>query len=331
MIPSLLWLVPCSLAYTAWAQIIAECTNLPAAQWTFNSLGQSPCDVASALGGVCTGLYSVTPISPTQIYAGPTLALANTCLCSTAFYSMLSACAFCQFSAYESWDLFSFNCTSTNDGIGFPLPIPQGFAIPAYAYIDVTNPANGGTFNLTLAQADTAPESTAAPEPTASFATTTAAGNVPTDVPSTNSTSSNPNASAIAGGVIGAFFILLLAGAGLFFCRGKKKKTRSRKVQPASDVVQPDLTGESSTAPISYTSTSPFSPSFPAGNSGTGTRVNDASDPSTLPISPVPSSNTGLSGYNGGSSVEHQNLLAPSLIGSGAKHNYTGAPEVYHN
>ncbi|TFK59659.1 hypothetical protein BDN72DRAFT_944079 [Pluteus cervinus] len=330
MIPSLLWLVPCSLAYTAWAQTNAECTNLPAAQWTFNSLGQSPCDVAAALGGVCNaGAYSIPPLAATQIYTGPTLALANTCRCSTAFYSMLSACAFCQSGTYEPvvfrWGLYSFNCT-TNDGIGFPSPIPQGFAVPAYAYIDVTNPANGGTFNLTLAQADTSPESSAAPKPTASFPTTT--GSVPTNVPSIHSTSSKPNAGAIAGGVIGGIVILVLAGVGFFVWR-KKKNTSSSMVQPASNVVQPDLTGGSYTAPISYTSTSPFSPGFPAGNSGTGTRVYDPSDPSTFPISPVQSSITGLSGYNGGSTVEHQNLLAPSLIGStGTKRNYTGVPEV---
>ncbi|KZS88826.1 hypothetical protein SISNIDRAFT_489852 [Sistotremastrum niveocremeum HHB9708] len=117
--------------------------------WAFNSLNQSPCQVAANLGSLCepTGTYQVPPLDPDEEYSPGD----NTpCECNTVFYSLLSACAACQGQSPGTWDVFSELCPSTNIGV-FPHNIPSGTLIPHWAYEDVTDlPAD--TFDISLAQ-----------------------------------------------------------------------------------------------------------------------------------------------------------------------------------
>jgi hypothetical protein len=83
----------------------------------YNSLTQSPCDVAYELASVCVNgrewflvqliilvLNSLAnaaesnpqPLLPDYAYIGPTPAYANLCLCSSVYYSLKSACGYCQ-------------------------------------------------------------------------------------------------------------------------------------------------------------------------------------------------------------------------------------------
>ncbi|KAG7447980.1 uncharacterized protein BT62DRAFT_746093 [Guyanagaster necrorhizus] len=106
-----------SLVTSQVAQVACN-TSIDSA-WSFNSLNQSPCMVAAYLGGVCnSGNFTVTPLSEGQLYAGPTLEQANSCRCSSVFYSLISACALCQGRTYERWSLFDLNCT---DSVNVPV------------------------------------------------------------------------------------------------------------------------------------------------------------------------------------------------------------------
>ncbi|TEB30503.1 hypothetical protein FA13DRAFT_1733820 [Coprinellus micaceus] len=162
--------------------------------WTYNSLNQSPCVVGSALGSVChaSGQFSIPPLPPRAHYVGPWArpTEATPCRCSTVFYSLLSACAYCQASDFIGWSDYSANCTTVYSGV-FPRAIPRGIAVPAWAYMDVNatdffNPllaeAYGGT------ESGSVPSSTASPPPP----TTISPPSIPTTVTVTASTPSAP-------------------------------------------------------------------------------------------------------------------------------------------
>ena len=92
---------------------------------TFNTLNQSPCDVAASLAAVCspTGRehslayiwpvillehagFNLDPLPSGYVYAGPRTESATSCRCSSVFYSMLSACGYCQSRNYQKWEFW---------------------------------------------------------------------------------------------------------------------------------------------------------------------------------------------------------------------------------
>jgi len=138
----------------------------------YNSLNQTPCQMAAALGGACdNGEYSVEPLLPGNLYLGPTRFDGNSCLCSTVFYSLLSACAYCQGHSYYGWSTFDVNCSITYNQV-FSEPIPSSTRIPHYAYLDVVA---GNNFNVAAAMSAGGLESTPVTQSTGS-STTTASG-----------------------------------------------------------------------------------------------------------------------------------------------------------
>ncbi|PPQ87371.1 hypothetical protein CVT24_000129 [Panaeolus cyanescens] len=61
----------------------------------------------------------------------------NDCRCSTIYYSMLSACAYCQGRSWISWDAQTIpNCVSTFDR-HFPISMPSGVRVPSWANLDI--------------------------------------------------------------------------------------------------------------------------------------------------------------------------------------------------
>src|SRR5260221_12178740 len=46
--------------------------------------------------------YQVAPLLPGYVYSGPGLGSVNGCLCSSVYYSLLNACAFCQGQGIET-------------------------------------------------------------------------------------------------------------------------------------------------------------------------------------------------------------------------------------
>ncbi|KAF9486488.1 hypothetical protein BDN70DRAFT_870044 [Pholiota conissans] len=240
--------------------------------WTFNSFGQSPCTVASALGEACTGVdFPIPALTPTQNYLGPVPLGANQCRCSSVFYSMLSACALCQGAEISTWSFYDQNCSSVFLTV-FQPPIPAGFAVPHYAYIDPT--ANGmDTFNPQIAQADNGVESTAPPQATSTGTSSTGSpttGSSTTTVPPSEKKKSNPG--AIAGGVVGGVVgLAIIAGLAAWFIL---RRRRQQKLPPAP------FDEKLMVAPNQYsmsTGNAPTISSIPA------PKLYDPNDPSTFP------------------------------------------------
>ncbi|KAJ7063487.1 hypothetical protein C8F01DRAFT_79056 [Mycena amicta] len=213
-------LLSCSLL------VFAQTTNATCEvshKWAFNSQKQSPCEVASALVAVCTGSYEVAALPPGFHYNGPPdMQSANDCWCNTVVYSLFSECALCQDNSFIMWSLWEINCNTVTRN-AFPQPIPAGLHVPGWAYQDVET---SDQFNETLAFANAnITESTAAPQPSK-----TAASSVPPSTSSTSSASAETTAvapasdvsgdppvnqkriNAIGGGVVGGLAALVLFG-----------------------------------------------------------------------------------------------------------------------
>ncbi|KAI0275675.1 hypothetical protein BGY98DRAFT_43922 [Russula aff. rugulosa BPL654] len=120
--------------------------------WSFNSFGQSPCEVAGILQGVCdNGDFSIPPLVPGDSYTGPTGTGDETdlCKCNTVVYSLMSACDACQFedATWFSWKTWSTNCSAVDPPSTYSNTIPNMTAVPAWAFNDVTK----GTWDPVLA------------------------------------------------------------------------------------------------------------------------------------------------------------------------------------
>ncbi|KAF9068754.1 hypothetical protein BDP27DRAFT_1402993 [Rhodocollybia butyracea] len=217
-----------------------------------NSLGQSPCQVAGYLGAVCTSedVYMIPPVDAALEYTLPVLSAVN-CTCSTAYYSVLSACAACQGAVYLTWSEYSSNC-STVYTTEYPNPVPPETAIPHWAFQSYADP--GATFNIDLAVAQGGefyfhpytPETTA------------------------SSSKKKSEAGPIAGGVVGGVALLSLLAVGVVFYRRRGRQNRSP--QPSKPILDGMDMHATPTPMISQVST----PSA---------KLYDPSDPTTFPQS----------------------------------------------
>ncbi|KAF9030625.1 hypothetical protein BJ165DRAFT_1519828 [Panaeolus papilionaceus] len=118
--------------------------------WGFNSLGQSPCHVASRLLSICVGgPVTVAALKPNAIYAGAQEGGGGSdCRCSSVYYSMLSACAQCQGRAWLDWPDQIYWCKDVYHQY-LPFSVPLDFQVPSWAYIDI---ASLNIFNLDAAR-----------------------------------------------------------------------------------------------------------------------------------------------------------------------------------
>ncbi|KAJ3725784.1 hypothetical protein C8R42DRAFT_417553 [Lentinula raphanica] len=258
---------------------IASCNASSSFDWSYNSLNQDPCTVATDLGAVCNnGQYTIPAINSTEFYSGPTSATQNECRCSSVFYSLLMACAQCQDASIISWSSYAQNCSTVYVGV-FPDTIPSGTAVPHWATL------TSAEFNATAAEeAGDSPELTGATQTTSSSTPSSAATSTSSSSTSSaaaGSSSSKSNAGAIAGGVVGGVVGLALIAAILFWYLRKRSRARSTAVPPTSGNVgrdfslSPDMTGTTRAPTII-----PFQQ-----------KLYDPSDPSTFPTnitSPTP-------------------------------------------
>ncbi|KAG2020025.1 hypothetical protein CC2G_005411 [Coprinopsis cinerea AmutBmut pab1-1] len=144
-----LYLLSClpSIAYAQTSKAVC----LPYYTWINNSQGKTPCEVAASLQSVCSedGIFEVLPLAEDQHYPGPTLvANANTCICNTVVFSLMTACGLCQGKTVRRWSEWSANCPQVTLG-EFPESLPEGVLVPAWAYQDVTE---SDTFDQFLAR-----------------------------------------------------------------------------------------------------------------------------------------------------------------------------------
>jgi len=299
-------------------QPIATCTNATY-QWSFNSLGQSPCVMTSWLGGVCNaGTFNVPPLSPGLVYVGPPPGAATGCRCSSVFYSLISACALCQSDQFLKWSAYNVNCSTVYPGV-FPFDIPAGTKVPHWAYLDVV--ASDQFLPLAAQAAAGGPESTNVPQSTTTTASATgntsgspASTSVPTSL-SSSSSSHSSNAGAIAGGVVGGVVGLALVAALVFWW------TR-RRTQPAqSALVDPMTTSPASPAAVSFNQTAPLI-------GAASPKLYDPSDPSTFPSSPATSGTYTMQEYQPYSHSNPNQLPGPTYHNANPGPRYTGVPEL---
>ncbi|PPR02063.1 hypothetical protein CVT24_011162 [Panaeolus cyanescens] len=248
------------------AQSDASC--LPFYTWTFNSQDKTPCEVASSLLSVCNnGPFFVHALPDNSHYLGPvTVAGATPCECNTVVYSLMSACGACQGKTYLSWSVWSANCPTTYTS-GYPEQIPQGVAVPGWAYLDVTANDN---FDQTNARANAnatestliVPTPTPTPVPTSSSlssngtrshsktqshsnssthvsdTSTTASSSTPPPVPTSSAASaaakeeaqSNLVGGAVVGSVMGAAIIIAIVA---YFIQRRRRIARNGQILPS--------------------------------------------------------------------------------------------------
>jgi hypothetical protein len=293
---------------------ITEAVCSSSYSWASNSLGQSPCLVASYLLSTCNGgQYNISALAPGFHYLPPTLNTANPCQCSTVSYSLVAACSDCQSAPYTSWSTWSFNCTNVYIS-SFPNGIPSGTAVPGWAYLDVKS--NDDFSPSAALAAANLPESTAAAKPTGTINTSSASTLFPTALPSATPSASShkSNAGAIAGGVVGGLVGLgLLIGIGIWlWMRNRSARTAPSAAYLAADPLpspRPTFMNGNQGS-ISYNSSAAlFSGSSPP-------KLYDPSDPSTFPSTPATSDM-----YTTYSSGHH-------AFTSSSPGHYGGAPEI---
>ncbi|KIJ16760.1 hypothetical protein PAXINDRAFT_168244 [Paxillus involutus ATCC 200175] len=300
-------------------RVVAQTSDavcLSSFNWMDNSKGQNPCLITAYLQGACNGgQFQVDALPSGSFYVGPTAAEQNPCQCSTVTYATISACALCQNQTYTSWSSWDFNCTTVYPLV-FPVDIPSGTAIPAWAYQNVVT---SDLFNATLAETTgDNPESTATHvQSTGSAVTSTSAVSAsltgsPSVIatPTSTSSSSKSNTGAIAGGVVGGVIALAAIVGVISYLALKKKRSR---VAPSAQFADP-------AAAASYNQsmhTNPFTPS----STETQQRLYDPSDPSTFPTSPSSPTMLTTPSHNYQSSLSYPGQ-------TGRPGGYSGAPEV---
>ncbi|OAX31414.1 hypothetical protein K503DRAFT_806085 [Rhizopogon vinicolor AM-OR11-026] len=183
---------------------------------------------------------------------------------------MFAACEICQNTTIENWSVWSSNCsTSLKHYSVYPLNIPNGTAVPNWAYLDVVT---NDIFNAAAAQRDgDSPESTSThvQSTTSIISSTTSISASLTSSSTTQSPTSalkSSSVGAIAGGVVGGVIagIAIASVVAWFFVRHH----RSTKASPAAFN---DISGGSGrTQSVYMTQQLPFY---------------DPSDPKTFPTS----------------------------------------------
>ncbi|KIO27836.1 hypothetical protein M407DRAFT_187835 [Tulasnella calospora MUT 4182] len=205
--------------------------------WLKNGEGQDPCLLASYLSMPCSGsqgTWNSQPLDSDQYYLSPTTTTANPCLCNAVFYSVVSACAYCQGAVVSTWFQWIPNCSAYQSN-SYPVGVVAGSSLPGWATLplpasgswDATaayNYALSASASITLGGSTTAALTTDAASASGSGgislpSLSKSAAPAPTQ---SSSSSSGSVVGAAVGGTIGG--LGLLAGIGFciwYFCLRK--------------------------------------------------------------------------------------------------------------
>ncbi|KAK0481627.1 hypothetical protein IW261DRAFT_1471650 [Armillaria novae-zelandiae] len=237
----------------------AVCSNT-AYNWAFNSLSQSPCQIATNLGEVCDNSFSIPALPSDSVYRGPSGGASRMeCRCNTVYYSLLSVCAYCQGGGVTIWPIYSHNCTTTYTV--FPHDIPSDTVVPHWAYLSLLS---NGTVDIADAETDTGAEITATATASSSSPATSTIASGPETTSTSSSGSSKGDTGAIVGGVVGGVVGIAAIVIGIiFFVIRRRQKRLGRSQYPDRIFVAPSSMGQ---------------------------RLYDPNDPSTFPISQSPMS-----------------------------------------
>ncbi|KAJ1308315.1 hypothetical protein OPQ81_004027 [Rhizoctonia solani] len=297
------------------------CTN-PNTAWTFNSLQQSPCLVASYLGSVCRpdNTWRVP-----ELTGGSTYYISGSstkCICTSVVWSLLAACSLCQGLDSSRWTVYANDCTAADTsppGI-YPAAIPSGVAVPNWAYYDYVT---AGVFNQVIASQQSGPESTAPPGPsrTATSAATEATSTSTSTAVPINNGSGSSNTGAIVGGVVGGVLGIALVALIAFVVvrKNKQAKPGPHELPPSPTELSQPTTTQFGGAPSSYGQYQAVAqpPAFAPAQSYY--KPYDPSDPSTFPTDPYANS------VNPPESVPP---LSYSQHGDTRPSHYHGVPEL---
>jgi len=246
-------------------------------------------------------------------------------------YSLIAACAACQDHVTIAWSNWAYNCTESITTVGqWPLDVPSGTAIPAWAYQNVSV---HDTFELSIAQNNTAPQSTYFGRPTASInyhlsasvaASTTAV--IGTTTPTAAASQSKSNVGPIVGGVVGGLAVLALLGVLIFLCvRQQRSKKHLRSPKLAPEVYYMEDQSKMAQAPYSGT------PDYGVGYATSPTIVSsdvpshklyDPSDPTTFPMTPA------SFGYQSTTTGDLAHTAPISHPDTNASGGYSGTAEI---
>ncbi|KAG7085798.1 hypothetical protein E1B28_003338 [Marasmius oreades] len=294
------------------AQIHASCTN-SSFFWSYNSKGDSPCQMGEALGTVCTPSFNI-PSLPDGYYYFGTGHTITPCVCNTVYYTMLSLCGLCQNGYTDRFDLWSSNCTRTYDTV-FPSALPSGLRLPYYAYLPLDSVNK--SIDVGALQANTGPErtGTATRTPTSTSFGSTGTSHSGGDDPFADELKDEAKkVGIIAGSVVAGIWVFWAVGAGIvwFICRRNSRRMYG-------DPSQMYLQNNGAPGAIPYASVPPSSPpaSTTTGTSpGLGEKVYNPNDPSTYPQTP-PLATLGYQqqpsyNYNTASSSDRTSVVVPS-------------------
>ncbi|KAH8978836.1 hypothetical protein EDB92DRAFT_1821349 [Lactarius akahatsu] len=219
-------------------------------EWSYNSLGQNPCNCCGIFGGnmwhwayvfsppvlplrakchPILGTFShrftphaytvfkIDPLPQGSLYRGPDVNQSNLCECNTVVYSLVSS------SEWIQWSQWYINCSTVSTDGTYPNSIPAGTRIPRWAYLEVSA---ADTWNATAAQStgDT-------PEGTATTVPSTPSTSVPSSSTSLSSSSNKSSSStgAIAGGVVGGVVgATVLVGLIIWYTRRRRWRAVAR-------------------------------------------------------------------------------------------------------
>lgn len=236
------------------AQFTNATCNVPGYEWAFNSLEQSPCVMASYMLAPCRGSSTVYSLDPGWRYSGANEGLSEQCHCSSAVYSLLTVCQYCQRNTstiVESWGVWTENCTTTDVQNGFFIPgIPAGTKIPIWAFqaFDTNETfsvikaqqlaaTNGSEFGPPLPS--TVPSNYPTPSLTGSRSPS---ANLPSGSSSPSSEPASSSGStpvgAIVGGVVGGVAGIAIIAALIFFLVLRKDRQRKNRMSGQSNSVQ---------------------------------------------------------------------------------------------
>ncbi|KDQ10167.1 hypothetical protein BOTBODRAFT_147848 [Botryobasidium botryosum FD-172 SS1] len=226
--------------YLQWGySVLAQNTTAicePARTQFDNSESQSPCLVASFLWGACKtdGIAAnVPPLGLGAIsYGGPSQTAATNCSCSSVVYNLMSACAYCQDGAPQSWAYWASNCTDNPVPPGqYTLPISPQTEVPVWAYIKPDD--MNGTFDPAAVQSYLPGSALSSALPSASTAGPVPSPTNPTAPVINASPASNgrgTNVGAIAGGVIGGAVLIAVI---CIIALAAIKRSQKRRVAPS--------------------------------------------------------------------------------------------------
>jgi len=122
------------------------------------------------------------------------------CDCNTVMYSLYMACSACQEGRVNSWALWSNNCDILYYS-WYPYRVPQGTAIPFWAFYDIRN----------------------LPNQNYSDAVAMSIGRFPEATPESSPLPHKKNIGAIVGGVVGGVILSIVAVVVIFHIRRRRQ------------------------------------------------------------------------------------------------------------